>query len=160
MKIKRRAAVLASIASGIAAVSLTGQAFAASPTNSAGSLSSAEKTLLNSKKPLDVVLSPTTGALQSVRPQSDMHPAISNHNICSSTDGCYVSGQVPWANQGFFGSPGTFRGSWPSRSGYNTGMFTASACWTQACAVRALPPNTHVTFGGGSLVTGTSFTIH
>jgi hypothetical protein len=159
MNIKSRAAVLASIATGVTTFALAGQALAASPSNSADSLSSAEKTLLNSGKPLDVVLNPVNGAFLSVKPQSDVHTAISNHNICNSTDSCYLSGRTPYAHQGFYGSSGTYRGSWPYRSGYNTGKYTASACWTQACSQQALPPNTHATFNG-SLVTGTSFTIH
>jgi hypothetical protein len=159
MQIKSLTVVLASLAAGIAALSLGGQALAASPSSSSGSLSSAEKTLLNSGKPLDVALDPATGALLSVKPQPGTHPAISNHNICNSTDGCYLSGKIPFANQGFFGTKGTFHGSWPFRSGYNTGKFTASACWTQACSQQALPPNTHATFNG-TLVTGISFTIH
>jgi hypothetical protein len=158
MRIKSRTAVLTSVATGIVALSMGGQALATPPSNSAGSLSSAEKTLLNSGKPLDVVLSPTTGAVLSVKLQA-AHPAISNHAICNTTDGCFLSGKVPYANQGFFGTKGTFSGSWPFRSGYNTGKFTASACWIQACSQAPLGPNTHATFGG-TLVTGTSFTIH
>ncbi|WP_067793142.1 hypothetical protein [Actinomadura formosensis] len=159
MRINYRAAALASLAAGLTTFTLTGQAIATSPANSADSLSSAEQKLLTSGKPIDVVINPTNGALLSVTPQADIHSAIGNHNYCNSGDGCYLSGRTPYAHQGFYGSAGTYRGSWPYRSGYNTGRYTASACWTQACSQRALPPNTHATFNG-ALVTGTSFTIH
>jgi hypothetical protein len=68
MRISIRTAVLTSVATGITTLALAGPALAATPSNSAGSLSSAEKNLLNSGKPLDVVLSPATGAILSVKP--------------------------------------------------------------------------------------------
>jgi hypothetical protein len=159
MRINYRAAALASLATGLTTLALTGQALAAPHANTTGPLSNAEQKLLTSGKPIDVVINPADGVLLSVKPQAGIHSAISNHNYCNSGDGCYLSGRIPYAHQGFYGSRGTYRGSWPYRSGYNTGGYTASACWVQACSQRALPPNTHVTFGG-ALVTGTSFTIH
>ncbi|GAA2723497.1 MULTISPECIES: hypothetical protein [Streptomyces] len=124
-------------------------------------LTAHEQALLASNVPKTVVLDPATGGILSVRQSSEPagEQGISQHNVCNRGDGCFLSGRVPYAHQGFYGSPGTARGTWPYRSGYDTGNYTASACWTQACAQRPLPPHTRATFGG-TLVTGTSFRIH
>ncbi|MFB7595302.1 hypothetical protein [Streptomyces sp. NPDC056160] len=132
---------------------------AAADTNPTPGLSSQEQQLLKSDTPKTVEIDPATGQILSVEKGSTFRPAISNHNICNSGDGCYYSGRIPYANQGFYGSAGTFTGNWPYRSGWFTGNYTALACWTAACSQTALPPNTSATFSG-ALVTGTSFRIY
>ncbi|GGR15272.1 hypothetical protein [Streptomyces netropsis] len=121
-------------------------------------LTASEQALLNSSAPKAVELDPATGRILSVKPQST-DQGISQRSGCNSGDGCYLSGRVPYAHRGFYGSRGTARGNWPYRIAYNTGRYTASACWTLACAQRSFPPNTYVDFSG-ALVTGTSFRIH
>lgn len=86
-------------------------------------------------------------------------PLIGNHNICNTGDGCYYTNAVPYANQGFYGSPGTYYGSWPYRNAWWTGSYTARACWVGACSQYAFGPNTYVTFNGAT-ATGTSFRIY
>lgn len=113
---------------------------------------------LLSSVPKTVVLDASTGAVLSVSTRS-VAPLISNRNVCFTGDACYYTGRIPYAHQAFFGSPGTFFGSWPYRSGWFSGNYTTSACWTGACSAFAFGPNTTVSFGG-ALVTGTSFTIH
>jgi hypothetical protein len=114
---------------------------------------------LSSSVPKSVVVDAATGRVVTAQVETGFGTLISNHNYCNSGDGCYHSGQVPYAHQGFYGTPGTFSGSWPYRSKWYTGRYTARACWVQACAERAFGPNTTVTFGG-TLVTGTSFRIY
>lgn len=121
-------------------------------------LTASEQSLLNSSAPKAVELDPATGRILSVKPQPT-DQGISQRSGCNSGDGCYLSGRVPYAHRGFYGSRGTARGSWAYRSAYDTGRYTASACWVQACAQRSFPPNTYVGFNG-ALVTGTSFRIH
>jgi hypothetical protein len=133
----------------MAGLTVTGFANAATVTGAPALLSATPKT---------VTLDPATGAVVAVVEGMAASPQISNHAICNTGDGCYFSGRIPFANQGFFGTRGTFRGSWPFRDAFGTGRFTASACWTQACS-STFGPNTTATFGG-ALVTGTSFTIH
>lgn len=127
----------------------TGQANA-SVVDGVNLLSSTEKT---------VVVDQETGRVLSASTGRTISTLISNHNICNSGDGCYYSGRVPYANQGFYGTAGTYSGNWPYRSGWYTGRYTARACWVQACAQQAFGPYTTVTFNG-SLVTGTSFRIY
>lgn len=150
----------ATLAAAAAAFGLFGAAPAQASPSPIPALSGTEKALLGSDAPKAVQLDPATGAILSVRALPETpEQGIGHHNYCNSGDGCFLSGRVPYAHQGFYGSAGTSRGNWPYRSGYNTGRYTASACWVQACAQRALPPNTRADFGG-TLVTGTSFRIH
>ncbi|MFC6092310.1 hypothetical protein Q5530_24645 [Saccharothrix sp. BKS2] len=114
---------------------------------------------LLSDVPKHVVLDAATGRVVSAVPVGEFGTLISNHNYCNSGEGCYHAGRTPYAHQGFFGTPGTFTGSWPYRSSWYTGRYTARACWVGACAQVALGPNTTATFGG-TLVTGTSFRIY
>jgi len=116
---------------------------------------------LTSSTPKTVVMDPSNGHIISVvagSPATAPSPKITNQNFCYAGNGCYYSGQVPWANQGFEGSSGTFQGQWPYRDAWYTGIYTASACWVGACSSQYVGPNTTVTFGG-ALVTGTSFSI-
>ncbi len=133
--------------------------------------------LLASGAPKRVKLNPETGAVVAVAPLSlsayraleaahgmttqtaagSVVPDIYNHNVCNYGNGCYYSGRVPYANQGFYGYPGSFQGVWPDRNAFDTGYYTAYVCWTQACSYE-FGPNTYADFGG-SLVTGTQFTI-
>jgi hypothetical protein len=121
-------------------------------------LSPAELSLLDSGAPIDVVMDPTTGDIVSVTAADDSEtPDISNHSICDSGNGCYLTNQTPYADQGFYGSSGTYDGNWPDRSEYTSGNYTVSACWTNGCGVK-IGPASHVTLT--SDVTGTSFTIY
>lgn len=144
----RRLAVLVAAMMALISLATAGQAEAAM---SASALS------LQSSTPKIVVLDATSGNILSVSTGTSASPLISNDNICYPGDGCYYSGQVPWAHQGFYGSPGTYYGSWPYRSGWHTGRYYASACWVSLCR-GPYGPNTTVLFN--YLVTGTSFTIH
>jgi hypothetical protein len=144
------AGVLAAMA--VAGLALAGQASAVTVHAKPALRSVAVKT---------VVVNPATGAIVSERAGAPMIPAISNHNICNTGDACYYTNVIPLADQGFFGSAGTFHGSWPDRSAWDTGKFTAHACWTFSGSHCSQPfgPNTFVTFGGTD-VTGTSMTIN
>jgi hypothetical protein len=122
-------------------------------------LTPAEITLLNSGQPINVVMDPTTGDIESVTAASGSGavPAITHRSgICDSGDGCYKTDQTPYANQGFYGSSGTSTGTWYDRSAYSSGNYTVSACWVSGCGIE---------IGAGSQVdltsdvTGTSFTI-
>ena len=121
-------------------------------------LTPAEISLLQSGSPVDVVLDPSTGDIESVTPaSSDVTSAIQNQSICDPGDGCYQTNKVPYANEGFYGGSGTYYGSWPYRSAYSSGNWTVSACWTTRCGLK-IAPGSKVTFT--SDVTGTSFTIY
>lgn len=122
--------------------------------------------LLASATPKTVVLDPATGAMLAVtlgEPASlspMLTPDISSGTNCAPGDGCYYTPVVggTYHDRSFYGSPGTFTGDWPRRNAWDTGSYTASACWQGACS-QTYGPDTYLTFGG-SLVTGTSFTIH
>jgi hypothetical protein len=89
-----------------------------------------------------------------------VQPLISNDNICQSSDACYYSGQVPYADQGFFGTNGTITGSWPDRKGGYSGAYYAKFCWNGGTCGPVLNPLTSFNFGSaGALATGTSVTI-
>jgi len=153
----RRAAAALAVAVTLG-LSLSGVA-AADTAPAPAPLSSQEKALLKSDAPKTAEIDPTTGEVISLTP-GIVRPTISNHNFCNTNDGCYYSGRVPYAHQGFYGSAGTATGNWPYRSGYYTGQYTARVCWTAACTQSSLPPNTEAYFTGGTLVTGTSFRIY
>jgi hypothetical protein len=121
-------------------------------------LSQGEVALLNSGDPIDVVMDPSTGDIDSVAAAAKSAAQISNHDVCNSGDGCYATNKVPYADQGFYGTAGTYYGSWAYRSGYSSGNYTVSACWApSSCGVK-IGRGSHVTFT--SDVTGTSFTIY
>lgn len=132
-------------------------------TDTSGSYSAA---LLASATPKTVVLDPATGAMLAVtlgEPaslSSMLTPDISSGTNCGPGDGCYYTPVLDgtYHDRSFYGSPGTFTGDWPRRNAWDTGSYTASACWQGACSQR-YGPYTYLTFGG-ALVTGTSFTIH
>jgi hypothetical protein len=120
--------------------------------------------LLASSTPKTVVLDPTTGAVVSVTLGEPVDltaasPDISSGTDCAAGDGCYYTPTVngTYHDRSFYGSAGTFTGNWPMRNAWDSGNYTAYVCWTSACS-NSVGPNTYVTFGG-SLVTGTSFTI-
>ncbi len=109
------------------------------------------------------LINPATGAVVSAQPTSDVSPMISNTNICTNTSyACYFSGQVPYADQAFYGTPGTLNGSWPSRSGGRTGNYTATFCWSDGGTVCSptYGPGATWYYTDGRLRTGTSVTIH
>jgi hypothetical protein len=123
-------------------------------------LSSAEKALLVSAAPKQVVMNPLTGDITSVTAVTESaSPYISNHNICSSGNGCYETNKPPYADQGFYGSAGTYKGKWPYRNGYTSGQYTVSACWEGGvkCGPK-IGPKSKVAFSVD--VTGVSFTIY
>jgi hypothetical protein len=121
-------------------------------------LSQSEITLLDSGKGINVVMDPSTGDILSVTATASGAGAdIGMRGVCDAGDGCYQTNKVPYAAYGFDGSAGTYTGSWPYRSGYSSGNYTVSACWTSNCGVK-ISPGSHVSFT--SDVTGTSFTIY
>ena len=128
-----------------------------SPAQLAG-LSAAQVSLLDSGTPINVVMNPTTGDILSVTAANGVGtPDISNHDVCNSGDGCYLTNHPPYADQGFYGSSGTYNGSWPYRSEYTSGNYTVSACWTNGCGPK-IGQGSQVTLTSDA--TGTSFTIY
>jgi hypothetical protein len=135
-------------------------------TSASGSAAATQAALLESNTPKTVVLNPATGAVVSITvgaaavPSVAASPAISNGTDCASGNGCYYTPVVnaTYHNRSFSGSAGTVTGNWPQRNAWDSGAYYASACWTSACSPE-VGPNTYSTFGG-SIVTGTSFTIH
>ena len=121
-------------------------------------LNQSEVSLLDSGTAIVVVMDPSSGDILSVAPADPVgaSPNISNHAICNSGDGCYITNHAPYADEGFYGSAGTYYGSWPYRSAYSSGSHTVSACWISACGPQ-ISPGSKVTFT--SDVTGSSFTI-
>jgi hypothetical protein len=109
-------------------------------------LTPAELTLLDSSAPQTILMDPETGDILSVSPASASSPDIENHGICNTGDGCFFTNEAPYADEGFYDGAGTYHGTWQERSGYSSGKWTASACWTTRC--------------GPKLSTGTSFTIY
>jgi hypothetical protein len=123
--------------------------------------------LLASSTPKTVVLDPTTGAIISVSLGEPVgiaspsgSPNISGDTDCEAGDGCYYTPTIndTYHNRSFYGSAGTFTGSWPHRNAWDSGSYTASVCWQGGCSA-TYGPNTYVSFNG-SIVTGTSFTIY
>jgi hypothetical protein len=145
----------------LAATSGAASQTAAAPTAAeTATLSAGEVSLLSSGQAINVVMDPTTGDINSVTAASSSGATvdttdITNHSICDTGDGCYKTNDPPLADQGFSGA-GTFDGSWADRSGYSSGKWTVSACWSGGCGVTISPGST-VNFT--SDVTGTSFTI-
>ena len=159
-----RRIILVCAASAAVALSglLGGSAGAATPISGAGTAQ-------------EVILNPTTGAVVSVTPLTKAQyqaleqsagevavgggalPEISNSDYCDSGWACYYTNQAPYADQGFYGSSGTYHGDWPDRSGFDTGDYSAYACWVGGCS-STWPPNTYVGFT--SDVTGTAFWIN
>ncbi|MFI7467440.1 hypothetical protein [Nonomuraea sp. NPDC049646] len=118
--------------------------------------------LLKSDTPKTIAVDPSTGKVLSVTEGTPVTTNISQHGVCSSGDFCFKSGQVPYADQGFYGSAGTKTGSWPARSYFATGSYTGRGCWTyggsSSCSGPWGPGNV-ITFAG-QLVTGTSVTLY
>jgi hypothetical protein len=131
--------------------------------------------LANSSSPKEVVIDPTTGAVLSVTPLSraqylalevasgelpltvGVTPDISIDNVCDAGWACYYTNEPPYPDYGFYGSSGTYHGSWPDRSGFDTGDYSAYACWVGSCS-GTYGPNTYVGFT--SDVTGTAIWIN
>ena len=140
----------------VASVARSGSNVATTPDPSPDPLSAVPKT---------VVLDPSTGTVESVTAGEPaavvdaVTPAIASSTYCGPGDGCYYTPTVnsTYHDRSFYGTPGTFSGSWPRRDAWQTGNYTASVCWQGGCS-QFFGPNTYLTFGG-ALVTGTSFTI-
>jgi hypothetical protein len=113
-----------------------------------------------SATPKVVVIDTNTGEVTEAwfGTSTTLTPRISIHNICNATDSCYVSGAVPYADQGFYGTAGTKTGSWPVRSQVLSKNRTVHACWTGGHCTPTLGPFTQAVLNPN--VTGTSFTIH
>lgn len=109
-----------------------------------------------------ITMDVATGKVLSVKKvEAPVSPAISNDNICQSSDVCWKSGQTPYADQGFFGTPGTISGSWPYRSQFKTGAYTASGTWVYGGVTNSTgkrPPSTTIVLTG--LATAKSATIY
>lgn len=149
---------------GIVVPAITLAASSSSASASTSPASSVPSRLLTSSTPKTVVLNPTTGAVVSVTlgEPADLTtpgPDISGGTDCKAGDGCYYTPVVngTYHDRSFYGSAGTFTGSWPRRNAWESGNYTAYVCWESACS-DWVGPNTYSTFNG-SLVTGTSFTI-
>lgn len=165
---------------GMAAVAVSLAAAAAGMTGLFGSDASAAAASSPpplSSTPKEVLIDPNTGTVESVTQLSASEyqallsaaaqasgtsgsgasPDISNHNICTGGDACYYTDHTPYADQGFWGSAGTFNGSWPYRNAFDTGSYTAQACWSSHCTGK-WGPNTYISLT--SDVTGTSVTIY
>ena len=150
---------------GVSGVALAVGIFLISGENAAQAASSSPSLL--SSTPKTVVLDPATGQVISVTAgansstTSQIVPDISHrNNVCQLSnpiDFCYY-GESPRANQGFYGSAGTWYGTWYLRYQFETGAYTGHACWSPSVCSQNLGPNTLATFGG-STVTGTSVTI-
>jgi len=143
---------------------------------SAQTLTPAQAQLLASAVPKTVVVSAATGRVLSVSATAptfalpgldtapgapvDPSPGVSGGTDCTPEDGCYYTPDVSgiYHDRSFYGSPGTFTGYWPDRNAWDSGSYSAYACWESACS-QWVGPYTYVTFGG-ALVTGTSFTIN
>lgn len=124
-------------------------------------LPAAEQALITSTAPATIVIDPATDQILSVTAGEHATPAISINYICSSTDECWKTNQVPYADVGFYGSPGTYTGDWPYRKAFLTGEYYGSACFLFDGASGCTPeyaPNKTLTFS--SDVTGTSATIY
>jgi hypothetical protein len=132
-----------------------GAAHASAPTSSR--MLTAEQ--LASDAPKTVIIDATTGKITAswLGIDSRVTTMISTHNICNPGEGCFVSGRIPYADQGFYGSAGTSTGSWPYRSEIDSGNYTVKACWGSTCSPQLSP---HTQAGLSSLVTGTSFRIY
>ena len=149
----------------LVSIAPAGASAAAGPAPTAATSVSDAAALLASATPKTVVLDPATGAMLAVtlgepaNLSSMLTPDISSGTNCGSGDGCYYTPVVggTYHDRSFYGSPGTFSGDWPRRNAWDTGSYTDSACWQSACS-QSYGPYTYLTFGG-SLVTGTSFTI-
>lgn len=121
-------------------------------------LTPAQLSLYQSGAPVDIVLDPDTGDILSVAPAETGNTVdISIRAVCDSGDACYKTNKVPYADNGFHGSAGTYTGNWPYRSGYSAGDYSVSACWTTNCGPE-ITAGSSVVFS--SDVTGTSFTIY
>jgi hypothetical protein len=109
-----------------------------------------------------ITMDVATGQVLSIKKvEAPVSPDISNDNICQSSDVCWKSGQTPYADQGFFGTPGTLTGSWPYRSSFRTGSYTASGTWIYGGVSHSTGkrgPGTTVVLSG--LATATSATIY
>lgn len=163
---------LAVVLGAVTAVMVVGVAPASTIADTAGTTSSStapaartSTALLESSTPKTVVLDPSTGVVLSVTLGEPVDlatpdPDISGGTDCAAGDGCYYTPTVngTYHDRSFYGSPGTFTGSWPRRNAWDSGNYTASVCWDGGCS-NTVGPNTYATFGG-SLVTGTSFTIY
>ena len=126
-----------------------------------------------SSVPKYIVVNADTGAIMSIRPAPSRlprpvtAPTIVNEHICLSLAAvCFYSGAVPWADQSFWGTPGTITGTWPERKGGYSGGYTATFKWTGNTPKKSLKvgPDTGFGFasGGGDpvRVTGKSVRIH
>lgn len=157
------ACAVAGIAAGVplASSAVTTQTSSTPTAAQTETLSSTEKALLSSSTPKQIVMDPATGDIVSVAEAGPggASPNISNHNICEGGNGCYVTNKPPYADQGFYGSAGTYNGKWPYRSAYTSGKYTVSACWEGGvkCGPK-IGPKSEVAFTTD--VTGTSFTIY
>ncbi|SCL39125.1 hypothetical protein GA0074692_5250 [Micromonospora pallida] len=110
-----------------------------------------------------VAIDPKTGEIVAVYEEGMVRPLITQTSSCvNSSYACYYSGQVPYADQGFYGTAGTKTGSWPSRSGGRAGNYSVSFCWSAGGTVcgPTLGPGLFFFFSDGNNYTGLSFRIH
>ncbi|MGO4453478.1 hypothetical protein [Arthrobacter sp. RAF14] len=123
-------------------------------------LPAAQRKLALSGVPAVLTVDVKSGEVTSVTPTSDFAGVstlgISTNNTCQTgEEGCYYSGQTPWADFGFKGT-GTATGNWPYRSAYGSKTRYNQACSTFGCYVKARPGQ-FVQLTGTA--TGTSYTL-
>jgi hypothetical protein len=131
------------------------QAYIASEAN----LPAAQQALLNAGAPATIAIDSYTGQILSVAAAGSATPAITTRATCESTDACWETNKVPYADVGFYGTAGTVNGDWPYRSAFASGQYSASACWSldgDYC-IGTLAPHEKASFDPD--VTGTSATI-
>lgn len=104
-----------------------------------------------------VIVDPATGKILSI---TGVNERIRQRHYCNGHDACYMASKTPYADHGFYGSPGKKSGNWPNRGGYYTGAYYAKFCWNNddICAAE-LHPRAQVVFPGGQTVTGSSVSI-
>jgi hypothetical protein len=122
-----------------------------------------------SATPKFITINADTAEILSVQPWTlPASTTITHDTICPNrTVVCFWTGRIPYADQGFWGTPGTVNGRWPARRGGYTGTHTATFRWDSSETrehERTFGANTGFGFasGGGTpvLVVGRSVRIH
>lgn len=103
--------------------------------------SESQQQLMESSHPKIVVITPATGAIDSVRAvsaaelqeeeeargevaeTSSVKPLITKANVCNTGNGCYYAASAPYPNFGFYGSKGTYHSTMEHRGGFSTGEY-------------------------------------
>lgn len=113
---RTRWAVVLPILAGVCATGL----LATLPAQAAGTAS-----FRMSSIPKTVLMNAHTGQVLSIVADATttVQPDITWQPICDSGNLCYFTNVIPYADEGFYGSAGTYTGSWPYRAGFSTGNY-------------------------------------